>query len=82
MSATDEPISFEREIKPLFRDRDRQSMKWAFDLSSHDDVARNSDAILDPSAPARCPVTVPGQTSRSPSSSTGSTQEHPPESAT
>jgi hypothetical protein len=47
MSATDEPISFERQIKPLFRERDRQSMKWAFDLWSHDDVARNSDAILD-----------------------------------
>jgi hypothetical protein len=34
MSATDEPISFERQIKPLFRDSDRQSMKWAFDLWS------------------------------------------------
>ena len=47
MSATDEPISFERQIKPLFREGDRQSMKWAFDLSSRDDVAANSDAILE-----------------------------------
>jgi hypothetical protein len=47
VSATDEPISFERQIKPLFRDGDRQSMKWAFDLWSYDDVVRNSDAILD-----------------------------------
>jgi hypothetical protein len=47
LSATEEPISFERQIKPLFRDGDRQSMEWAFDLWSHDDVARNSDAILD-----------------------------------
>jgi hypothetical protein len=46
VSATDEPISFERDIKPLFREEDRQSMKWAFDLWSHDDVAQNSDAIL------------------------------------
>jgi hypothetical protein len=46
LSATDEPISFEQHIKPLFREGDRQSMKWAFDLWSHDDVARNSDAIL------------------------------------
>ena len=46
MSATDEPISFERDIKPLFREGDRQSMKWAFDLWSHDDVAQNGDAIL------------------------------------
>ncbi len=46
MSVTDEPISFEQNIKPLFREGDRQSMKWAFDLWSHDDVASNSEAIL------------------------------------
>jgi hypothetical protein len=43
---TGEPISFELNIRPLFREGDRRAMKWAFDLSSHDDVARNSDAIL------------------------------------
>ena len=42
----DRPISFEREIKPLFREGDRESMKQAFDLWSYDDVVRNSDAIL------------------------------------
>jgi hypothetical protein len=47
MSATGEPLSFERDIKPLFRERDRQSMKWAFDLWSQDDVARNGDGILE-----------------------------------
>ena len=47
MSTTDEPISFEQHIKPLFREGDRRSMKWAFDLWSHDDVARNSEAILE-----------------------------------
>jgi hypothetical protein len=47
LSATDEPISFERDIKPLFREGDRQSMKWAFDLWSYDDVAANSGAILE-----------------------------------
>jgi len=46
LSATDEPISFEQHTKPLFRERDRESMKPAFDLWSHDDVARNSEAIL------------------------------------
>ncbi len=46
MSGTDEPISFERQIKPLFREGDRKSMEWAFDLWSHADVARNADAIL------------------------------------
>jgi hypothetical protein len=47
MSSTDEPLSFEQHIKPLFREGDRQSMKWAFDLWSYDDVAKNGDAILE-----------------------------------
>ena len=47
MSATDEPIGFEQHIRPLFRERDRQSMKWAFDLWSHDDVSTHADAILE-----------------------------------
>ncbi|HYY34020.1 MAG TPA: hypothetical protein VE693_10650 [Gaiellaceae bacterium] len=47
MSATDAPISFERDIKPLFRERDRESMTWAFDLWSHADVAGNHEAILE-----------------------------------
>jgi hypothetical protein len=47
MSAADKPISFEHDIKPLFREGDRRSMRWAFDLWSHDDVAGNSEAILE-----------------------------------
>jgi hypothetical protein len=47
MSSTDEPLSFEQHIKPFFREGDRQSMKSAFDLWSYDDVAQNSDAILE-----------------------------------
>ena len=43
----DQPISFEQHVKPLFREQDRESMKLAFDLWSHDDVAQNSDAILE-----------------------------------
>jgi hypothetical protein len=46
VSAADEPISFEQHIKPLFRERDRQSMNWTFDLWSYNDVAQYSDAIL------------------------------------
>jgi hypothetical protein len=46
LPATDEPISFEQHIKPLFREGDRQSMNWAFDLWSYNDVAQYSDAIL------------------------------------
>jgi hypothetical protein len=46
VSATGEPISFDRDIKPLFREGDRDSMISAFDLWSYDDVARVSDAIF------------------------------------
>ncbi len=46
MAATEQPISFAQTIKPLFREGDRESMKMAFDLWSHDDVAANSDPIL------------------------------------
>ena len=38
--------SFERHIKPLFRPRDRASMKFAFDLWSHGDVTKHAEAIL------------------------------------
>ena len=42
----DEAPSFEQHIKPLFRERDRGSMKFAFDLWSHEDVSEHADAIL------------------------------------
>jgi hypothetical protein len=41
-----EPLGFERDIKPLFRERDRESMRFRFDLWSHADVSTNADAIL------------------------------------
>lgn len=47
MPVAGQPLSFERDIKPLFRERDRGSMKFFIDLWSYDDVARESDAILD-----------------------------------
>lgn len=43
----DEPLSFEQHIKTLFRQRDRQSMQFAFDLWSHDDVRKHANAILE-----------------------------------
>jgi hypothetical protein len=42
----EEPLSFETHIKRMFRDRDRQSMEFAFDLWSYDDVSQHADAIL------------------------------------
>jgi hypothetical protein len=41
-----ESVSFETNVKPLFRERDRRSMEFAFDLWSHEDVSENADAIL------------------------------------
>jgi ferritin-like protein len=43
---SDKPLDFEAHIKPLFRERDRDSMKFAFDLWSEPDVSAHADAIL------------------------------------
>jgi CDGSH-type Zn-finger protein/truncated hemoglobin YjbI len=40
------PVSFEEHIKPLFREQDRDAMRWAFDLASYADVVANSGEIL------------------------------------
>ncbi len=42
----DGSLSFETHIKPLFRERDRESMRFALDLWSYDDVRQHADAIL------------------------------------
>ena len=39
-------VGFESEIRPLFREKDVQSMSAKFDLSSYDDVKASADAIL------------------------------------
>ena len=39
-------LSFERDIRPLFRTKDRDSMMAAFDLFEYADVAENADAIV------------------------------------
>ena len=46
MANIDGPVSFETDVKPMFRDRDRQSMEFAFDLWSYDDVSEHAGAIL------------------------------------
>jgi hypothetical protein len=38
-------LGFEADIKPLFREKDRQAMRRAFDLWSYTDVVANADAI-------------------------------------
>jgi hypothetical protein len=46
-TAEREDLSFERDVKPLFRERDRGSMLEVakFDLWEREDVADNADAI-------------------------------------
>jgi hypothetical protein len=43
---SDESLSFSTQIKPLFREEDRSSMKSLFDLWSYDDVSTHADAIM------------------------------------
>jgi hypothetical protein len=51
MGPTDEGerLSFEKDVRPLFRERDRGSMLEVanFDLWARDDVAEHSQAILE-----------------------------------
>jgi len=41
-----ERVSFDRDVKPLFRQRDRGAMSSLFDLWAYDEVNANADAIL------------------------------------
>lgn len=45
-SANDAAPSFARDIRPLFRAGDRDSMVFAFDLWSYDDVRAHAENIL------------------------------------
>jgi hypothetical protein len=42
-----ESVVFERNIRPLFRQDDRESMRWAFDLWSYTDVKAHAAAIVE-----------------------------------
>jgi hypothetical protein len=39
--------SFAKDIKPLFREEDKEAMDYIFDLSSHQDVSTHAENILD-----------------------------------
>ena len=43
----EEPVHFDADIKPLFREKDRQSMRLHFDLGSYEDVSTYADRIFD-----------------------------------
>jgi hypothetical protein len=39
-------VSYAADVKPFFRESDRDAMRRAFDLWSYDDVSRHAAAIL------------------------------------
>jgi hypothetical protein len=46
MTAPADKLSFELDIRPLFRQKDRDAMLAAFDLFDYDDVVEKADAIV------------------------------------
>jgi hypothetical protein len=44
-TADSSTVGFETDIKPLFREKDRDAMRGAFDLWSYEDVVTHADAI-------------------------------------
>ena len=57
-------LSFAQDIKPLFRDRDRNRMLFRFDLFLFDDVKQNAADILDAVSTGRMPCDVPWDSSK------------------
>jgi hypothetical protein len=58
------PLSFERDIRPLFREKDRDSMLRAFDLWSHNDVVGHQDPIASRLADGTMPCDRPWSSDR------------------
>jgi hypothetical protein len=52
-------LSFEHDVRPLFREKDRSSMLKHFDLWSYSDVRAHQDAILDKLRQGRMPCDGP-----------------------
>lgn len=52
-------LSFERDIKPLFRAKDRNAMLASFDLFDHADVSKHADAIIGTLLSGRMPCDSP-----------------------
>ena len=63
--------SFDRDIRPLFTERDRAAMRWSFDLWEVASVRQHAEAILDQVAAGRMPCYGPGPPSRSSCSAGG-----------
>ena len=52
-------MSFESDIRPLFRPEDAEAMSWAFDLASHADVREHAEDIYDRLADGSMPCDEP-----------------------
>ena len=55
----DQQLSFARDIRPLFRDRDIGAMSSMFDLASYEDVLANADGIYEQLAAGSMPCDGP-----------------------
>jgi hypothetical protein len=51
----EDEVRFGRDLRPLFRERDVNSMSFAFDLSSYEDVRGNAEAIYEKLADGSMP---------------------------
>lgn len=52
-------MSFETDIRPLFREEDAEAMSWAFDLASYADVREHAEDIYDRLADGSMPCDEP-----------------------
>jgi len=52
-------VSFESDICPLFRPEDADSMSWAFDLGSYEDVKEHAKVIYERVAEGSMPCDEP-----------------------
>ena len=52
-------LSFERDIRPLFRDEDIEAMSFVFDLGSYQDVRANAELIYSRLADGTMPCDFP-----------------------
>jgi hypothetical protein len=52
-------VSFEADIRQLFRDDDADAMSWVFDLRSYEDVRANAEAIHERLADGSMPCDEP-----------------------
>jgi hypothetical protein len=52
-------VSFETDIRPLFRPEDAEAMSWAFDLTSYADVREHAEDIYDRLADGSMPCDDP-----------------------